>query len=176
MRTLIRFVFFAAASVFAFSQVCLAESRTWCRTAELSVRPLKAGASAGTIVQMFAVSNRTNTSCFLGGFPSLEALDSHKKPLPQAAFHRLAGAFGQEPQPATPARFLLEPGREMWFELILTQAAPYRGEMEDRSSCHKSDNLLVVPPHNRKPIVINFPLQACNPLRYTALFLPLPRW
>jgi hypothetical protein len=176
MRSVIGSVFFAAVSVFVFPRFCLAANPTWCRTAELSVRPLRAGASAGTIIQMFAISNRTSTSCFLGGFPSLQALDSNKKPLPHAVFHRVTGILPREPQPQIRARFLLEPGREMWFELIFSDEAPYRGDIEDRSSCHKIDKLLVLPPHNKNAMIVNYSGRVCDLLRYTPLFLPVPGW
>jgi hypothetical protein len=125
---------------------------------------------------MFAISNRGRTSCFLGGFPYIQALGSDKKPLPTLTFHRMTTAFAREPQPAIPARFLLEPGRELWFELVFSDQAPYRDEVEDRSSCHTVSKLWVLPPHNKKSLTANYAGQVCDQLRYTPLFLPIPGW
>jgi hypothetical protein len=179
MRPLRSYLLFAVFSLGTFQlccfQPCVAADTPWCKTADLKLKPLMGTAAGGTLDATYAFQNHSAKSCVLGGYPSLRALDKKGKPIRGVEFKRMPDISGLPEQPLIPSRIVLNPGEEVWFQLVFTSEGGYHGDVEDRSMCHRMETLLVTPPGNRKPLVTEFSGESCN-LRYTPVFLPIPGW
>ena len=118
-----------------------------CQTRDLSIRdpgPLVAG--GGKLVWEFILTNRSNRTCNLSGYPSAVALDAKGKMVSGINFQHQAGIMpGPEHQPMRTIH--LKPGGHAWFQVWGNDGMG----AEDISPCKIVAQIRMTPPGGNSP-------------------------
>lgn len=116
------------------------------------VEETQGGGAAGSVYRTLVLTNVSPEACTAAaGFPGVSYVDGTGEQIGAAAVRSGEG-------PAAGASFVLEPGQSLVAELKETRAENYGAECES----HQATQLMVYPPEDLQPLMIEHPILACE--------------
>jgi len=128
-----------------------------CSTDQLTVAPDPGDGDIGigNLALMYRLHNRSAHSCTLYGYPGIQLLDAHRRPLPT----RLTWSRGAYLFYSPPARLVrLTPGGDAFFALGWNHAAGAPAN----HLCPNAPYMLVTPPNERTSLLLRDGPDSCD--------------
>lgn len=122
-----------------------------CHASDLSGERAAIGAAMGSAYSLYRLTNTSQHSCTMYGFPGLQLLDAQNQPL----LTTTRWSDGRLAQPG-PVLVRLEPGQQAHFHLAV-------GTVPDgtKPACVSASKLLVTPPDETTALTITVGIYAC---------------
>jgi hypothetical protein len=125
-----------------------------CQTSQLALVQDHNGVALGHVSVLLRIDNRSQQTCALEGYPTLQLLDARQQPLPT---HQQKTTMAYTFTVPAPLRVVLAPGASAYIHLEWSDVAP------SGQACSSGAAFLrITPPQNQTPLLAQLPIGACD--------------
>ena len=135
-----------------------------CQTRQLALVQDHNGVALGHVSVLLRIGNRSQQTCALEGYPTMQLLDARQQPLPT---HQQKTTMAYMFTVPAPLPVVLAPGASAYVHLEWSDVAP-----SDQACSSGAAFLRITPPQNQTPLLAQLPICACDGAIITSPLAP----